>query len=279
MNDGGSIRIDGGNTVFTAAGNKILNNKIHDVTDASDHGFQRLRRPRNLYGRPYRPGGRGEQSGVSRLRRSRCTLRTARPRPTSPIPSGTTFWRLRGWLWSATPGPTADGVPASVDQAFVVNNNLFLLRPRERFRSAIPGAGRMRVQRRLPVYAFQLFSSNLYWRTDGGFCRPTPKRSTCNPKPGTGPNAPCSDDTDYLDVLYLRAVAAAVGEDPQSVVQNPGFANPVLSRGRLLAAQGIAGRRVCSFDPNQAGRTNPVIKPPAVPATFPTKTFNPATDY
>ena len=35
MNDGGSIRIDGGNTVFTAAGNKILNNKIHDVTDAS----------------------------------------------------------------------------------------------------------------------------------------------------------------------------------------------------------------------------------------------------
>ena len=35
MNDGGSIRIDGGNAVFTAAGNKILNNKIHDVTDAS----------------------------------------------------------------------------------------------------------------------------------------------------------------------------------------------------------------------------------------------------
>ena len=35
MNDGGSIRIDGGNSVFTAAGNKILNNKIHDVTDAS----------------------------------------------------------------------------------------------------------------------------------------------------------------------------------------------------------------------------------------------------
>ena len=35
MNDGGSIRIDGGNSVFTAAGNRILNNKIHDVTDAS----------------------------------------------------------------------------------------------------------------------------------------------------------------------------------------------------------------------------------------------------
>jgi len=35
MNDGGSIRIDGGNAVFTAAGNKIVNNKIHDVSDTS----------------------------------------------------------------------------------------------------------------------------------------------------------------------------------------------------------------------------------------------------
>jgi hypothetical protein len=33
------------------------------------------------------------------------------------------------------------------------------------------------------------------------------------------------------------------------------------------------------FDPTQAGRTNAAINPPAVPATFPTKTFNPATDY
>ena len=35
VNDGGSIGIDGGNAVFTAAGNEILNNKIHDVSDAS----------------------------------------------------------------------------------------------------------------------------------------------------------------------------------------------------------------------------------------------------
>src|SRR5690242_16940748 len=35
MNDGGSIRIESGNQAFAAAGNKILNNKIHDVTDAS----------------------------------------------------------------------------------------------------------------------------------------------------------------------------------------------------------------------------------------------------
>ncbi|HTS28550.1 MAG TPA: hypothetical protein VMH81_21910 [Bryobacteraceae bacterium] len=34
-----------------------------------------------------------------------------------------------------------------------------------------------------------------------------------------------------------------------------------------------------AFDPAQAGRTNPLIHPPAIPQTFPTKLFNPATDY
>lgn len=33
------------------------------------------------------------------------------------------------------------------------------------------------------------------------------------------------------------------------------------------------------FDASQAGRSNPVIKPPGAPATFPTKTFNQATDF
>lgn len=34
-NDGGSIRVDAGNGDYTAPGNKVLNNRIHDVTDAS----------------------------------------------------------------------------------------------------------------------------------------------------------------------------------------------------------------------------------------------------
>jgi hypothetical protein len=35
MNDAGSLYIAAGNAVFTAAGNKILNNIVHDVNDAS----------------------------------------------------------------------------------------------------------------------------------------------------------------------------------------------------------------------------------------------------
>jgi hypothetical protein len=35
MNDAGSLYVGVGNAVFTAAGNKILYNKVHDVSDAS----------------------------------------------------------------------------------------------------------------------------------------------------------------------------------------------------------------------------------------------------
>jgi len=33
------------------------------------------------------------------------------------------------------------------------------------------------------------------------------------------------------------------------------------------------------FDYKQAGRSNPLLMPPAIAPTFLTKTFNPATDY
>lgn len=33
------------------------------------------------------------------------------------------------------------------------------------------------------------------------------------------------------------------------------------------------------FDPTQAGRSNPVIQPAPIPAPFPARLFNPATDY
>ena len=37
--------------------------------------------------------------------------------------------------------------------------------------------------------------------------------------------------------------------------------------------------RADALDPCQAGRSNPVMNPPPVPAMFPTATFNPATDF
>jgi hypothetical protein len=70
-----------------------------------------------------------------------------------------------------------------------------------------------------------------------------------------------------------------MGEDVQGVVQNPGFNNPAYPADDYSLPKGSPGVGFVVFDPSQAGRSNPLIDPPAVPATFPTKTFNPATDY
>ena len=60
MNDGGSIRIDGGNEVFTARGQQDSEQQDSRRDRRVDHGFQRLRRPRRLPGRQHRSGGCGE---------------------------------------------------------------------------------------------------------------------------------------------------------------------------------------------------------------------------
>ena len=62
-------------------------------------------------------------------------------------------------------------------------------------------------------------------------------------------------------------------------MKNPGFANPAYPTDDYSLPKGSPGVGFVVFDLNQMGRSNPVIKPPTVPETFPTKPFNPATDY
>ncbi|MGD1091884.1 MAG: hypothetical protein ABSB35_07800 [Bryobacteraceae bacterium] len=87
----------------------------------------------------------------------------------------------------------------------------------------------------------------------------------------------CGDQK--LWTYYNFAGWRALGEDVQSVVQNPGFNNPAYPADDYSLPKGSPGVGFVEFDPTQAGRSNPMINPPAVPAKFPTKTFNPATDF
>jgi len=82
-----------------------------------------------------------------------------------------------------------------------------------------------------------------------------------------------------LWMYYTFANWKGLGEDVQSLVQNPGFNSPAYPADDYTLPKGSPGAGFVVFDPSQAGRSNPVIKPPAVPATLPTKTFNPATDF
>ena len=163
-------------------------------------------------------------------------------------------------------------------QVFSINNNLFYF---DRTNTSMPKfwlQGGCVYAGGAPFPQFQEWSSNLYWRVDGTFSSDT-KAFYVQPNAGTGPDAPCSGNTNDYTFYTFSGWQQKIGEDLQSVVQNPGFNNPAYPTDDYSLPKGSPGVGFVVFDPNQAGRSNPVINPPAVPATFPTKLFNPATDY
>jgi len=122
--------------------------------------------------------------------------------------------------------------------------------------------------------AYQQWNSNLYWRVGGGFATDS---QAFRVQQNADANDNCGGQKTWT--FYTFSGWQQLGEDAQSVVQDPGFANPAYPADDFSLPKGSPGAGFIPFDPSQAGRTNPVIQPPAVPATFPTKTFNPATDY
>ncbi|MGO9228353.1 MAG: IPT/TIG domain-containing protein [Bryobacteraceae bacterium] len=277
MNDGGSIRIDGGNSVFTAAGNKVLNNKIHDVTDASimdSNGY----------------GGNGvyldndtglvdvENNLVYRV--SAFDVYTphgpAAPNEANSIKNNILAYGRLGMV--SVNFPYGNGVPSAIPKEFDIANNLFYF---DRSNTSTPKfwvQGGCLYAAGAPFTQFQEWNSNIYWRTDGAFASYA-KAFAVQPSPGTGGNAPCSGNTSDYTFYTFAGWQQQVGEDLQSVVQNPGFNNPAYPADDYSLPNGSPGVGFLVFDPSQAGRSHPVLQPPAVPATFPTMLFNPATDY
>lgn len=278
MNDGGSIRIEAGNQAYTAPGNKILNNKIHDVTDASimdSNGY----------------GGDGiyldNQTGLVDVENNLVYRVSGNAVYTPQGPSAVNEANIiknnilafgRQSL-VAVNFPYPYGVPGSIPQVFNVTNNLFYFD-----RSAAVPAPKFYVQGGCTYSGgaaytqFQFWNSNLFWRTDGAFASDA-KAFHVQPKPvSTGGDAPCSGfPSDWT--FYTFAQWQQLGEDVQSVVQNPGFNNPAYPADDYSLPKGSPGVGFVMFDPSKAGRTNAVLNPPAIPATFVTETYNPATDY
>ena len=277
MNDGGSIRIEAGNNAYTAPGNKILNNKIHDVSDASaldSNGY----------------GGDGiyldNQTGLVDVennlvyRVSGNAVYTpqgpAAPNEANTIRNNILAFARQGMIADNRPYPY--GVPSTANQAFIISNNLFLF---DRSNSSSPKfwvQGGCLYAGGFPFTQFQQWSSNLYWRTDGAFASDN-KAFAVQPNPGNGPDAPCTGNTTQWTFYSFAQWQQQVGEDLHSVVQNPGFNNPAYPTDDYTLPKGSPGVGFAVFDAGQAGRTNAAIRPPAIAATFPTKLFNPTTDY
>ena len=209
MNDGGSIRIDGGNQVFTAAGNKILNNKIHDVTDASIMDS-------NGYGGNgmYLDNNTGlvdvENNLVYRV--SGFDVYTpqgpALPNEANTIQNNILAYGRQALV--SVNSPYESGVPSVIPEIFNISNNLFYFDRSETSSPKFWVQGGCIYAGGAPFTQFQEWSSNLYWRTDGAFASDA-KAFEVQPTAGTGPAAPCTGNTNDWTFYTVRAMAADRG--------------------------------------------------------------------
>jgi len=277
MNDGGSIRIDGGNNVFTAAGNKILNNRIHDVTDAAIMDS-------NGYGGNgvYLDDGTGLVDVENNLiyRVSGFDVYTPHG-PPAPGQANIVKNNILGPAQNAIIAvnfPYGNGVPAAIPQSFNVSNNLIYFDRSETSSPKFFVQGGCVYAAGAAFTELELFSSNMYWRTDGGFANDA-QAFAVQPSPGTGANAPCNGTIKDYTFFTFAQWQLQVGEDAQSVIQNPGFNNPAFPADDYSLPKGSPGVGFVVFDYTKAGRSNPLLNPPSVAPTFVTKTYNPATDY
>ncbi len=277
MDDGGSLYFATGHANFAATGNKMLNNKVHDVSDASA-----------LDADGY--GGHGlyldNQTGMVDVennlvyRVSGDTMFVTQSPPAAneahTIKNNIFAFGRLGMIADGNPFPSGT-VPPNPIQTFVATNNLFYF---DRNSGSTPP---FYVQRGCTYSGgfaytqYQDWSSNLYWRTDGAF---NSYAQAFHVQPNPGATTLCTGIPSTWTFYTFAGWQQNAGEDAQSVVQNPGFANPASPADDYSLPRGVSpGVGFVVFDPSQAGRSNPVINPPTVLATFLTKTFNPATDF
>ncbi len=277
MNDGGSIRIDGGNEVFTAAGNKVLNNKIHDVTDASimdQNGY----------------GGNGvyldDSTGLVDVENNLIYRVSGFPIYTPHGPAAlneanTIKNNILAYGRSAmvaVNSPYKNPPFTTIPQSFVVTNNLFYF---DRSVASTPNfyvQGGCTYTQGSAFTQYQMWNNNMYWRTDGKFTT-APNAFHVQPNASTGQaESPCDGLPADWTFYTFASWQTTVNEDVQSVVQDPGFKNPVYPGDDYTLPAGSPGVGFVVFDPSLDGRSNPVINPPSIPATFVIESYDPTTN-
>jgi hypothetical protein len=276
MNDLGAIHLRTGNSVFTAAGNRVLNNKVHDVTDASA-----------LDADGY--GGHGiymdQQTGlvdvennlVYRVSDGAVNIAQAPPAPNqaNTIKNNILAFGRLSIINDSDPYKSG-GVPPTPIQTFVATNNLFYFDRHTMSSPPFYSQGGCTYSDGFPYTDYQRWNNNLYWRTDGAFINDT---QAFHVQPAAGPANLCSKIPSRWTFYSFSDWQQNTGEDAQSVIQDPGFTNPTYPADDFSLRKGSPGVGFVVFDPNQAGRLKPTINPPAVPATFPTLSFSPLIDY
>lgn len=287
--DGGALYYDIGSSSGSGTGDQILNNLVHDVTDASiiDGG---------VLGSGY--GGDGvyldiqsagvdvENNVVYHISSSGLMMPSG---PAAGQPANTfnnnivalarkaVFNEQTPWPQNCTSTPKAN-----------ITHNLFYfdLNATNGFYPIVGCADSCG----MAYNQFQNFQGNLYWRTDGGFSSdplafhvltntpPPSQASSCGQ-----PTQPKASVWTFFGFSEWQKGAPLVNGSPLqmnqdaggTVTRNPGFGNTGQASDYLLSSSPVAGFDYTRTNDTiqNAGRSNPVIIPPDVPDTFPTYSY------
>jgi len=276
--DAGGIYYGTGGSTFIPTGNQILNNKIHDLNDASiidadGYGGYGI----NL------DGGTGsvtvENNLVYRVSAMGINITHGPQLANYPntISNNIFSYARQGMIANGNPWWT-NVCPSSPITIFNSTSNLFYFdrNSTEQFyvqKGCDYACG-------FPLTSVHDWQSNLYWRTDGAF-NTDPDAFHYQPSPAS-PNL-CSTSTKNWTFYTFAGWQGNLGEDLSGLAnKNPGFNNPAYPYDDYSLPNGSPGVGFIVFNPSEAGRNNPIIKPTDpidIPATVPTNFYNPATDF
>jgi len=273
--DLGCIYYNTGGVNHYASGNKIANNRCHDVTDASTqdsdgYGGQ------GIYLDAQTGGIEVENNLVYRV--SALTMNMSN----GPSQAGAAnnihnniFAFGRAGIFGVSNPYMSNSCSTGPTLQFTASNNIAYFD--RKYNQGFAVQKGCTYSCGFAYTQYQNLSSNLYWRTDGAFSsdsqafhmQPNPSSPLCDTLNSSG------TDWNY----YTFSGWQGMGEDTQGMAQkNPGFANPVYPADDFALASS-PGVGFVVFDPSQAGRQTPSIQAPTIAPTFQTAPMNPATDY
>ncbi len=283
--DGGSLYYNIGDMGGSGKGNKILNNLVHDTTDAGViDGFPDGYGGRGIYLDNMSAGVDVENNVVYRVNQDVAWMSRG-PAPGQP---GNTFNNNILAYGMRTIFHGAEWPQGCVDpslRAAVTNNIFYFDRDESTGFQVIVGCS---YSCGLPYNKFLNFQGNLYWRTDGGFEKDPHAFHIIREKPEDARQ--CTgrpSDWTYLTFADWQSSKQPVSWGPPGGMNldtkgtasvDPGFGHTGKPADFLLKSNPVAGFDYTKTNDTilHAGRTNPVIKPPNVIHTLPAYSY---TDY